>query len=1349
MSSIYPSRFILPPPEERESLSATLAAIGRTRRSQLIVRSLCQLLILLLIPLLLVTAADALWSLPSWARALSLIGILTACGLQVRQRLLPAWRAPTDPLAVALELENRYPELHDTLATAATLARQMERQNMPAMPGRLAAAVIRAGHRLLERSHFHDHLTISGLLRDCFAAMVLVMVGAIITLVDSRTATIALARLLNPYGGYSWPTQTRLEILEPTHLPRRIARGESWELTVRVSGVVPPQAVLEIQSLSGEEQFVETYALSTADDRREAEPILRVRFDGRRLTQPYRWRLTANDAQTGWHNVMVVIPPQFVSLHGRPSPQFHVQPPAYTAIPPHDLPDAAAAVEIPAGSVLMIRAATDEPLLAAQIEYAGPLPPTELLAPFQFLHIGDPWMAAPAFALSANIAAATPVQIAPDGRRLSATFQPAFSGTYTWKLTDTQGVTSTRYLDIRLIPDPLPAVTVSRPSEAHDPPMYLPTARIPLQAVVQDTLYGLRQVGVEYRWNHEPLQYLSLWTLPKQPGIAAAIGGLGYLPPPRQVRVEQTVPLDAFRRTDGREPQPGDVLWLRLAAWDNDVITPCKPPGRSQVSQSSMTGSEVWDFVLTIASVEQLQHRLQRELAELLPELRRLRDQQREALEHSLGLPSQLPEHYRPPERERWSRMTLLQRQVRQGTEDRPNGILPRVIRLNRMIRANPLPATSLAQRCSWLQSELERLVQDPLPAAEALIHQLGNLASRPPMSPPQAEDTWHELRRRQKAILDVFNELIDWADAAGDAAAIRNEAIILRQQAVAQSQELNRLATEAAGRLTATQQQAADRLHTMTEQTASGVSQLLSRTARHIHQKEANAQQRRRMAEEALAQAARLQERAETLPPGSSERSLMQAQAFRLQSQAHDERNTAEQLLKQADLLRHALRAAEGQSASELLRRSVAAIRRQQWSLAAEQQHNAATLLGQLIDALSQSESSAAPELGKLRHAADGLDALAAAQDALGRRIEQALRLGDPTERAAALQRLAREQERIVDEARQHLHRLSRQDAELASQIQEAIEVMEAVRNDLLQGQPPAETQRTVERLDDVRDQLDRKVIQSSPQQLANETDRKLLERLRSLHARQQSRLAEIRRLHARRDAAGRWERSVLQSYAALADDEQLLASELLPLSKELEMTPVLQYLLDETHRQVRRAGERITERIEEIDTALPYDAAFEQDHDRRVLQPMETSLRRLELLIRAMDPPAAASEPKSRRPNHRAAISPEKSQLQVLRELQAELNQRTAELAQRHPDPQSWDDAVREEVQELEAVQRDIARLIEKLMPQPTDPQPPAADPRQPQGSAPSPARQSQSLLSPQRMPGFPNREMGVIAQ
>src|SRR5207245_7698886 len=93
-----------------------------------------------------------------------------------------------------------------------------------------------------------------------------------------------------------------------------------------------------------------------------------------------RFQVQAIDAALRCQDVDVLPPPQLVPLDDRPSPQFHLVPPAYTDLPPVDAPDGASSVEAVAGTRITLRAATDRPLSRAWLEFPVELTPALTVA---------------------------------------------------------------------------------------------------------------------------------------------------------------------------------------------------------------------------------------------------------------------------------------------------------------------------------------------------------------------------------------------------------------------------------------------------------------------------------------------------------------------------------------------------------------------------------------------------------------------------------------------------------------------------------------------------------------------------------------------------------------------------------------------------------------------------------------------------------------------------------------------------------------------------------------------------------------------------------------------------------
>jgi hypothetical protein len=111
-----------------------------------------------------------------------------------------------------------------------------------------------------------------------------------------------------------------------------------------------------------------------------------------------------------------------------------------------------------------------------------------------------------------------------------------------------------------------------------------------------------------------------------------------------------------------------------------------------------------------------------------------------------------------------------------------------------------------------------------------------------------------------------------------------------------------------------------------------------------------------------------------------------------------------------------------------------------------------------------------------------------------------------------------------------------------------------------------------------------------------------------------------------------------------------------------------------------------------------------------------MTLAARRLEQLLDALkqdeQKPKSKSDPRSKNPAKSANqappttgggsvqdIVPPLAQLKVLKALQAELNQQTAEFAMAHPDPAKLTEEERDELKDLEKAQREIAAVFEQM--------------------------------------------------
>lgn len=1314
---------VLKPPTESEPLTTKLGEIGRARKR---VAVLSGLLLFVAAVVGIATAAgtaDAALHLAPLPRALALVALLAAgCVVWARAVARPLGLR-TDPLSIALELENRFPNLNDSLATAVEFLGPDAGDDdgppkaPPGVSNRMVAHAVRLAERKAGRLPLDELVPTGPCWRNAWLCAGALALFVPLVLWNPGRAALAAARLADPFGAHPWPTKTRVELLAPKAFPARVGRGEAFELKFAVRGVMIGPAVVKVR-VEGGGEFEEQFPLAPDNDPDHPRAsVVTTRFEPARVAGNFAVRVTVNDADTDWLDVTVVPPPRLVPLDGRPSPQFHATPPAYTRQPAQQLPDGAAVLEVPAGTVLRFRAATDVPVTSATLNYTGDTAAVTGAVPFAHLGHTHALSAVGTQLLAERLVADVPVAVSGGGTRLAADFVPPLSGTYALKLIDATGLSGTRFVEIRVNPDPIPVVALDRPQPGLDPPLLTPAARLTVVTSAEDKLYGLRDFALEYRVGREGrVRTLPLARVPNaHPGALAALGGcaaVAGLPDPEAVSVARTVPVAAFLRDDGAPVREGDTLFLRAVADDWDDVS-LKGPGRSP-----------GEVEIRIASADAIDAWLQRELAALRPELIRLRDQQRDARAKVIDVAPQKDGSLTPGDRDRLLSAEQIQRQLRAKVTDPRDGLRARAELLRATARANDLPRSAATDRAETVALELGRAADRDLSTADQHIADARQFAAAPkPEQVPPFADALRRAARHQKNVEDTATALLDLLAQWGGPGEIRGEARVLRDtvlRQLAQTEQLKGRVPEGKLNPDEDEQRDLDRAAGKVEPAAADIAKLLNRAAALAGERDKRATELRAAADAQDKEATDLRLKALDAP-NPVERSQLNAKADGAAAAAKELRAAADSAAGEADALRKGLAAAGGDLANEF-RRSADLLRANQQGRAGDVQRATAERLNDLAAALAEKERDDVPELTKpkqLRAAADELDALAAAQDELRKRAAAANRTPDPAQRQEALKQLAQEQDRLIERGRELLQKLTRDRAtDAARDARTALDRMEAARDDLEQGRPSDRAQAdAVDRLDAARDRLDQQAAQAG-RQLADEKRRKLADVIKALLERQRGAVAEAARLHAEVAKAKGWDRALLTSYSDLETVRvKELAAELRKLAEtEFAPLPVFARMLTDAATADDRARERIKARCDDADLAAAFDADLEAANDRKVARQLELALRRLEQLADALKPddPKKPNEkgpnggkqqggpppnPDGGNGNGNGDAVPPLAQLKVLRALQAELNERTAGFAKEHPNADKLTAEERDELKDLERQQREIAELFEVM--------------------------------------------------
>jgi hypothetical protein len=1263
--------FVLRPPTEGPlPLSYRLSDVGRSRRIARLTRGVCLAVAAVLLGAMIAGAADAAWHLPSGVRAVALILTLAGAGFIVCRRIIPAWRERPSPHATALLVESRNPELNDALASAVEFASDSHTHDND----RFRAVAIRRAENLMKSVEPGPLVPSSAAWRAFWLATLAVGFAVTLSAINPNRAARAAVRFWLPFGDHPWPAQTTIAITEPLPFPYRMAKGDPLSIKATVSGRIPDVALLLLK-LSDGQPVIEPVPLRA--ESADAETVsVSIPLDPSRIPRDFTFRLTANDADTGWLAVQVAPPPRFVPLDDRPSPHVRIVPPDYSKLAPVQLPDGTGVIEAVAGTHVSMAAAADRRIAHASIvpmSETSIVPIAAAFAPLGALH--SPLLIPAAEPLAELLASPIPVAISgSEGTRLDAEFIPRWPGLHVFRITDETGLTGTRLFDLRVYPDPSPSVMLDRPAAGKDPLVLLPTARIRLETRADDRTFGLKSVWLEYRTKHGHVRTIPLAnyaafgrTLPAVAGgmanaanvssASAAIGG--------------TIPLSRFVMPDGSPPGDGEMITLRTAADDWDTVSVLKEPGRSA------------EIAIRIVSKNSLDAILQKDIAELRPVLRELLERENEARQLAADVARSLESGTRisPENREKLLKAEQMQRDIKAKLADPRDGLRSRIEDMQRTARANGLPPVGTAAQIESAARTVGRLADEHLDPAEANLGAARQAAENPAANPAEAAKSaaaaLAAAQKDQRQIVNGLAGLLDRLAQWGGAGEVRADAQTLKDKVASAGDDLKKLQEPArSGEVQSERNRVAEEFGKLAEE----ANRLLSKATKIAGEKE---------------------RAASAGDPAAAAKAAAEAAA-----------------------LRDAVAQSGGQQLSAELRAAGDAAKAGRTGEADAARSSAAERLGKMTDALKEKQPAVnQDELKKNRKQDEAaLNTLKDQQDELRKKSKQADAIADPKERKAELERLAKEQERLQKDAEKLAEKLTRDRAEkTAETVKRAADQMAAAAAEQRQGRPAdAEQHDAGEKLQEAQKEF-RKETAAADEQLAREEREKQIERIQSLRDRQAGAVAEARRLLAEAVRAKRWDRPLLVSLTDLAETEQAIAGELRPFAeKDLASLPVFARLASSAADAMERAKLRIGERKDDLLTADPataFDPDTESIAHAKLLQPMSLALKRLDLLLEAVKtdpkkPEAPGGEPMPMGnpggeggaeggSGPQGSAIPAMAQLKAIRGMQADLNERTALFQKSHPNPDQLDDDAKEELKELERDQREIRDLFEQLLP------------------------------------------------
>lgn len=692
----------------------------------------------------------------------------------------------------------------------------------------------------------------------------------------------------------------------------------------------------------------------------------------------------------------------------------------------------------------------------------------------------------------------------------------------------------------------------------------------------------------------------------------------------------------------------GDRLALRIAAADHCQI------GEPRVGRSPTR-------TLTVVSPETKLAEIAQRLDLLLHDLEALATRQSQTKDQTAALRVQVEKarELRSEDRDALKRVELDQRQIAARLTARGEGVIARSRELLEQFEINQLQGSPTRERLTRIALAVEDLSRQTLPSLESALGRIAKDAAATPIN-AELEPVFAEVGDRQGEVLTVLTDLIRDLTQWRDRRELAREMAELAQVQGTLQHETGELAPQTLGK-SASQ---------LSNQQQADLAKLADRQAR---------------------QAERLEQLRQRL--------LQSSESPNENSSAADDSSatqTAREVVEELD--RRAVIATAREAAQEVVTNNLGQATRLQRQLTENLQALAETLA-------QQPTSNADSTLRELRELAGQIDALAQQErDVLEQTRATAVKAETltPEELAEQTQTLRERQKGITRSAEELASRLKSADAaESRGALRRAGRHMQQAEAQLAEqraADAADEEQAALDDLEQSRRELAAAHRAIQQQQLADQA-RELAEAVRDMITRQQTVIDETQQLSAEQARAGKWTRPLSKAVLNLGDAEQALADGTGELADSLTDLAPLRLTLSRASEDLAAAAARL--RAKQLD-----------DETRRREQ---SALQLLKLLDHALSPPppGTPSDPTPPPDNVRPDPSPEEpvppvAQLRLLRQLQADLGDRTHAAHTRRTTPA--DDSLRQsEVKKLAEDQKSLhdatADLLDRVPAMPAD--------------------------------------------
>jgi hypothetical protein len=1290
-------------------LQSRLAGLRRRLRRIVTVRGGCVALAVLVGSVALACLLDQVVylrsqrDLPGVIRAFFLVGILAGTGYVAYRFLLRPLRTRTDDLSLALRVEERYPVLNDSLASTIEFLNQPEAS--PGVSKALRGEAINRALRLAQGCDFNKAADTRGTRP---ALLALLAAGALVLPLVFWTPGLAmtsLARLADPFGGHRWPgeePQRQLTI----EFPSRLTSDQEFLIRGQVHGDLPKTAEVQYEGLLAEG----APSSRTVDvDKTTGALMARERLDTQRPDFRFRFRVRAGDvthpADGSWHTVEVRQAVRWAPLDGKASPQVELFYPKYTGLTsPEQRAPGSGDIQGVAGTRVKLRAAVNRPVLRVWVEHVPAEARVTTASHLGVLGLRHP-VEALALAAGGHAVWGRTYGTVKGGTEIAVDFQPWTMGKYRLVLECDHGLTQAFEFNEHIFPDPVPRVELKNPAEDQT---VREDANVPLRVLVEDELYGIRSAYLEYRRLAKDGAYRDagparvplydradvgggltgvLSALARTPAPAKA-SDLG--PRPRKLLLEKTWSLSGLA-------EDGEELEIEACAHDFNDVVAFNVPGRSRKIRLRIVGK---------AEMQALVGKAQ---AQVEKELKRLRDQQDQAMKKVVGAEQhwRVTGKLRPGDVHDLEVAEMLQQQLHKEVGEEPDqGLRGQVAKLRERLKDNNLEHGAADARLKRIEEELAQLSRNHLPKIpehlQAARDKLGgkqDAKARPPAREEKGD--LGQAREHQKKVLGALDDLLKGLEDSADLQDTRAELEQILQ-------EQRRLQEEAK----------ALELDTRKNQPPEdpGAKEKGGKGTRPKDKDKAGRPKRepQRLTPEQEAKRRELAALQKLLAEKTQK--LLDKMKRVGEDRAVKDPRGAEMLEKAQDIARENMLVGEMLDSAKHLHDPTKEIPAAEINRAIGSQEESAKTLKQMVEAMQEAPDAAAERLvQKQRGAAKDLKKLADDLERLRKRVRDAQKRGDAEGLKRARKELKQMQEEVEKKARQLA---GLQAPEAGEALDQAGEQLDRAGKQLGEGGDPDQDLKGAQKRVEEAKQKFAEAQEKAEEQLAREQMARIADQLKGLKVRQDAARAESVRLHEALLKKGNWTTDRLSSLGDLAETQQGLSRETASFKEKLKGAAVFELMLDTTARTMERAGGRIKDRKQTALKRPPQGAlekvelAAETKTHEQTVRLQEEASRRLQRLIDALKPEPNVAMRKPKQPDKEKEGDPKKekkeqpkggiqgdnipplAQLKALRAEQQDVNDRTREFSQRHPDQAKLG---MEERAELDAIQQNQERLHE----------------------------------------------------